>query len=37
MNTLARNITDFFNALIENKTFKSNSDLQRFLGIGKML
>lgn len=33
MNTLARNITDFFNALIENKTFKSNSDLQRFLGI----
>lgn len=33
MNTLARNIIDFFNALIENKTFKSNSDLQRFLGI----
>lgn len=33
MNTLAKNITDFFNALIKNKTFKSNSDLQRFLGI----
>lgn len=33
MNNLANSITDFFKSLLANKTFKNNSDLQRFLGI----
>ena len=35
MNKFANAITDFFKGLLENKTFKSNSDLQRFLGISE--
>ena len=33
MSKLANSITDFFKSLLANKTFKNNTDLQRFLGI----
>lgn len=35
MNTLAKSITDFFRSLLENKVFKNNAELQRFLGIAE--
>ena len=33
MSKLANSITDFFKSLLANKTFKNNTELQRFLGI----
>lgn len=33
--TLSQAISAFFNSLLENKTFKSEADLARFLGIAK--
>lgn len=33
MNKLADDITKFFNGLVDNRTFKNNSELARFLGV----